>query len=82
MAVKAGKNDVLSFFPSGSIKSSYVSMHSVRDYKQYKNEKTAGSGKQEVVGKHGRVVLDHMETTPLHLACHHSNPDAVRILIT
>ena len=36
MAISQNKNDVLEFFPKGSIKSVYVSMHQLKDYKQYK----------------------------------------------
>ena len=39
MAIQAKKNDVLEFFPAGSLKSVYVSMHQLGDYKAFKQEK-------------------------------------------
>ena len=46
MAIKVGKNDVLSFFPSGSLRSCYVSMHQLKDYKDFKSEKVGGKNDQ------------------------------------
>ena len=66
MAVKKGKTDVLDLFPMQSVKTTYVSVHQLKDYKSFKEEK----------------ALDkELLTTPLHLACKNSNIDAVRILL-
>jgi ankyrin repeat protein len=66
MAIKKNKTDVLPYFPKYSIKTVYVSMHQLKDYKQYKEDKDR---------------LKEMLTTPLHLACQKSNLDAVRFLV-
>ena len=66
MAVKKGKNDVLDLFPMQSIKTTYVSVHQLKDYKTFKEEKASDK---------------ELLTTPLHLACKNSNIDAVRILL-
>ena len=62
MAVKQNNNDILDLFPINSIKTAYVSMHQLKDYKQYKNDKE----------RHVEQL-----TTPLHLACQNSNIEAV-----
>ena len=54
MAVKQNNNDILDLFPINSIKTAYVSMHQLKDYKQYKEDKE----------RHVEQL-----TTPLHLAC-------------
>ena len=66
MAVKKNKNDILDLFPMNSIKTVYCSLHQLKDYKQYKEDKE----------RH----VEQM-TTPLHLACQNSNIDAVHQLI-
>ena len=66
MAVKKNKNDILDLFPMNSIKTVYCSVHQLKDYKQYKEDKE-------------KYV--EMLTTPLHLACQNSNLEAVRQLI-
>mmetsp|Transcript_87773 Transcript_87773/g.120904 ORF Transcript_87773/g.120904 Transcript_87773/m.120904 type:complete len:281 (+) Transcript_87773:977-1819(+) len=66
MAIKKGKTEILELFPSRSIKTVYVSVSQLRDYKQYKEDK--GS-------------LKEVLTTPLHLACQNSDIEAVRMLI-
>lgn len=35
-AIKTNKQDVLELFPRGSVKSVYVSMHALNDYKTHK----------------------------------------------
>jgi ankyrin repeat protein len=66
MAVKKNKNEILELFPMQSIKTAYCSVHQLKDYKQYKDDKDK---------------LKEQYTTPLHLACQNSNIEAVRILI-
>jgi len=66
MAIKKNKSEVLELFPHHSIKTVYCSMHQLKDYKQYKEDKDR---------------LKELLTTPLHLACQNSNMEAVRILI-
>ena len=66
MAIKKGKNDVLDLFPMQSIETTYVSVHQLKDYKSFKEEKASDK---------------ELLTTPLHLACKNSNIDAVRILL-
>jgi len=66
MAVKKNKNDILDLFPINSIKTVYVSVHQLKDYKQYKEDKERDL---------------ELLTTPLHLACQNSNIEAVRQLI-
>ena len=39
LAVKENKQDVLELFPRGSVKSVYVSMHALKDYKKHKLDK-------------------------------------------
>ena len=39
MAVKKGKTDVLDLFPMQSVKTTYVSVHQLKDYKSFKEEK-------------------------------------------
>jgi len=65
MAVKNNKNDVLLLFPPRSIRTAYLSLGHLKDYKQYKQDKEQTD----------------MFTTPLHIACQSSNIEAVRILI-
>ena len=66
MAVKKGKNDMLDLFPQYSIKTTYVSVHQLKDYKSFKEDKASDK---------------ELLTTPLHLACKNSNIEAVRILL-
>mmetsp|Transcript_23881 Transcript_23881/g.31995 ORF Transcript_23881/g.31995 Transcript_23881/m.31995 type:complete len:220 (+) Transcript_23881:852-1511(+) len=66
MAVKMNKNDILDLFPINSIKTVYCSVHQLKDYKQFKEDKM----------RHVEML-----TTPLHLACQNSNIEAVRQLI-
>ena len=66
MAVKQNNNDILDLFPINSIKTAYVSMHQLKDYKQFKEDKE----------RHVEQL-----TTPLHLACQNSNIEAVQQLI-
>ena len=66
MAVKKNKNDILDLFPINSIKTVYCSVHQLKDYKQYKEDKE----------RHVELL-----TTPLHLACTNSNIEAVRQLL-
>lgn len=66
MAVKKGKNDIVELFPLNSIKTVYCSVHQLKDYKAYKEDKN----------RHLELL-----TTPLHLACQTSNIEAVRQLI-
>ena len=53
MAVKNNKNDVLLLFPPRSIRTAYLSLGHLKDYKQYKQDKEQTD----------------MFTTPLHIAC-------------
>ena len=39
MAVKKNKNEILELFPIQSIKTAYCSVHQLKDYKQYKDDK-------------------------------------------
>lgn len=71
IAVKENKQDVLELFPYGSVKSVYVSMHHLKDYREYKLKKTSMPGQ----------ALNDMMTTPLHIAAECSNIEAVRTLI-
>lgn len=71
LAVKENKQDVLELFPRGSVKSVYVSMHQLLDYRQFKNNKT----------KMTTGAINDLLTTPLHIAAEHSNIEAVRCLI-
>jgi len=66
MAVKMSKNNILNLFPPNSIKTVYCSVHQLKDYKQYKEDKE----------RHVELL-----TTPLHLACQNSNIEAVLHLI-
>lgn len=66
MAVKKNKNDILDLFPQNSIKTVYCSVHQLKDYKQYKEDKE----------RHLEML-----TTPLHLACQNSNIEAVFQLV-
>ena len=66
MAVKQNNNDILDLFPIHSIKTAYVSMHQLKDYKQFKEDKE----------RHVEQL-----TTPLHLACQNSNIEAVQQLL-
>ena len=66
MAVKKNKNDILLLFPINSIKTAYISLHQLKDYKQFKEDKDQ---------------LKELLTTPLHIACQNSNIEAARILI-
>lgn len=69
MAIKMNKQDVLELFPAKKIKSVYVSLHSLVDYKHFKGQKQA----------HGSI--NDQLTTPLHLAATTSSVEAVRTLI-
>lgn len=69
LAVKENKQDVLELFPNGSVKSVYVSMHALLDYKQIKASKKL------------RGAINDVMTTPLHIAAEHSNIEAVKTLI-
>lgn len=71
LAVKENKQDVLELFPRGSVKSVYVSMHQLMDYRQFKDRKT----------KMTTGSINDMMTTPLHIAAECSNIEAVRTLI-
>lgn len=70
LAVKENKQDVLELFPRGSVKSVYVSMHLLLNYRQFKDKKKLSTG-----------ALNDMMTTPLHIAAEVSNIEAVRTLI-
>ncbi len=70
LAVKENKQDVLELFPRGSVKSVYVSVHQLTDYRQFKGKKKQSTG-----------ALNDMMTTPLHIAAEVSNIEAVRTLI-
>lgn len=70
LAVKENKQDILELFPRSTVKSCYVSMHALKDYKQFK------LNKHQVQGSINDVV-----TTPLHIAAECSNIEAVRTLI-
>jgi hypothetical protein len=70
LAVKENKQDVLELFPRGSVKSVYVSMHLLMNYRQFKDKKKLSTG-----------ALNDMMTTPLHIAAEVSNIEAVRTLI-
>ena len=54
LCVKKHKNEILDLFPINSIQTAYVSVHQLKDYKQYKEDKN----------RHVDLL-----TTPLHLAC-------------
>lgn len=69
LAVKENKQDVLELFPNGSVKSVYVSMHSLLNYKETKENKKL------------RGAINDVMTTPLHIAAEHSNIEAVKTLI-
>lgn len=69
LAVKENKQDVLELFPNGSVKSVYVSMHSLLNYKECKENKKL------------RGAINDVMTTPLHIAAEHSNIEAVKTLI-
>jgi ankyrin repeat protein len=66
IAVKKNKNDILLLFPQNSIHTAYISLHQLKDYKQFKEDKDQ---------------MKELLTTPLHIACQNSNIEAVRILI-
>ena len=66
LAVKKNKEDIVELFPINSIKTVYVSLHQLKDYKAYKSDKN----------RHIEQL-----TTPLHLACQQSNIEAVRQLV-
>ena len=66
LAVLRNNREIIEAFPQKSIKTAYVSMGQIKDYKQYKDEK---SQYHETI------------TTPFHLACRLSNDDAVRHLV-
>ena len=69
LAVKENKQDVLELFPNGSVKSVYVSMHSLLNYRECKENKKL------------RGAINDVMTTPLHIAAEHSNIEAVKTLI-
>lgn len=71
LAVKENKQDVLELFPRGSIKSVYVSMHQLQDYRKFKGNKTSPT----------TGSVHDLFTTPLHIAAVASNIEAVRTLI-
>ena len=54
LCVKQKKTDLLELFPPYSVKNVYCSMHQLKDYRQYKFDKSC---------------LQEQLTTPLHLAC-------------
>ncbi len=56
-------------FPNGSVKSVYVSMHALLNYKETKENKKL------------RGAINDVMTTPLHIAAEHSNIEAVKTLI-
>lgn len=68
MAIKKNRSEIIARFPKRSIKTVYVSMSQLNDIRQFKSEKR--SFDQDII------------TTPLHLACHTSNVEAARILLT
>lgn len=72
LAVKENKQDVLELFPRGSVKSVYVSMHALKDYKKFKLDKSSRVNKGSI---------NDVMTTPLHIAAECSNIEAVRTLI-
>ena len=65
-AVKKNKNEILLLFPQNSIHTAYISLHQLKDYHQFKEDK---------------YTMKELLTTPLHIACQNSNIEAARILI-
>jgi ankyrin repeat protein len=66
LAVLKNNINVIRGFPDKSIKTTYVNMSQVKDYKMYEQEKDENP---DII------------TTPLHIACRLSNDEAVRQLV-
>jgi ankyrin repeat protein len=67
LAVLKNNLSIITAFPEKSIKSCYVNMSQVKDFRQFKTDK--------------RGANKNIITTPMHLACKLSNDEAVRELI-
>ena len=67
MAILLNEVELLGLFPENQIKSVYVSMHQLADYKLYKDRK-----------QHLRGQIKDQLTTPLHIAASKGCSEAVK----